>query len=252
MAGQHNYIQAIRAGEIGLINVPKKEKNHAICLAAVNVNGLDIYHVPKYMRSETIHYAAVYQNALALKFIDHEYLKEKPELVEMAVSRQGQMFHWLAKHLPDVITYNVCRKAVNASGSALSHVPSEHLTKELVKIAALNDGSALNIVFTSTNPEVKEAISEVISEIPLKHLPDHFKRYDICKAQVSKQGRQLKHVPFSLIDEAMIECALTSNPWAIEYVPITFNNLACVLNIIKNKLVPGELFAHIEAEPEFI
>jgi hypothetical protein len=39
------------------------------------------------MRSETIHYAAVYQNAQALRFIAPEYLKEKPELVEMAVSR---------------------------------------------------------------------------------------------------------------------------------------------------------------------
>lgn len=252
MDGQQNYIEALRAGEIGLINVPKKAKNHAICLAAVNVNGLDIYHVPKYMRSETIHYAAVYQNAQALKFIASDYLASKPELVEMAVSRQGQMFAWLVKNVPEIITYNICRKAVNASGSALRYVPVQHINKDLVKIAALNDGSALNAVFTSTNPEVKEAINEVIHDIPLKHLPDHFKSYEICKAQVEKQGRQLRYVPFSMIDEAMIEVALEANPWAIEYVPITFKNLACVLNIIKNKLVPGELFAHIEAEPEFI
>ena len=59
-------------------------------------------------------------------------------------------------------------------------------------------------------------------------------------------------LPFGLIDDAMIEAALIANPWAIEYVPITSKNLSCVLNIVKNKLAPDELFSHIEAEPEFI
>ena len=247
-----NYIELIRAGEIGLKEVPRKEKNHSICLAAVNMNGLELYHVPKYMRSETIHYAAIYQNAKAITYVDSDYLCHHQELIEIAVGRKGNVLKWLITEIPGAVTYSVCTKAVRSSGAALAYVPENFLDKDLIRVAVENDASALNVLFKYHSAQIKEAIADVLGSIPLKHLPDHFKNYEVCFNQVKAQGRQLKYVPLPLTDEVMIEAALVSNPWAIEYVPITFSDLPAVVSLIANNTIPSDLYSHIEGGVEIV
>lgn len=247
-----NYIESIRSGDMGLVEVPRKSKTHSICLAAVNQNGLDLYHVPKYMRSETIHYAAVYENAKAIEFIDSDYLVHHQDLVTFAVSRKGQVLKWLLSEAPSLVTYDVCLKAVRSSGSSLAYVPESMLDESLIRVAVENDASALNVLFKYNADSVKRAIGNVINSIPLKHLPDHFKSYEICLNQVSEQGRQLRYVPFPLIDERMVEAALNSNPWAIEYVPITFSDDSTVTSLISGGTLPHHLYEHIEGGVEIV
>ena len=247
-----NYLEAIRTGDIQLLDVPKKSKTHALCLAAVNRNGLDLYHVPKYLRTETIQYAAVFQNAEAIKLVDADSLKSNPDLLVIAAGRKGHLLTWMVKTVPEVITYDLCLKAVRSAGCALSFVPEHYLDKRMIRAAVEADAAALNFVFTHHSDDVKAAIADVIEDIPLKHLPDHFKTYDVCLAQVSQQGRQLRYVPFPLIDKKMVGAALASNKWAVEYVPVTFSDLDTVISVMNDTALPSHLFDHIAAGVEIV
>lgn len=241
-----NYIELLRSRLICLQEVPRKEKTHSICLAAVNINGLDLYHVPNFLRSQTVIYAAIYQNALALKYLDNTFLQENPELLKIAVSRKSESFRIINTNWPDLITTDLCMTAVRASGSNLRLIPDSQLTHELIVVAAQNDASALIGLRFLANPDICALIKSIAHNIPLKHLPDHFKTYSICYNQVSKQGRQLKYVPDQFLDENMVGAAVTSNEWAIEFVPVYFKHLACVTKITNNPQFPKELFSHIE------
>lgn len=242
-----NYISQLRAGEIGLLEVPKAAKTHAICLAAVNRNGLDIYHVPTHFRSETVIWAAVYQNPAAIQYVDKAFLLQNPELVKIAASRKADSLKIIQKHCPELISYAIYLSAVRASGANIRLVPDEFITEELLLIAAENDPSALGGIRFFSNQKLAELIKSVVPKISLKYLPDHYKTYEICLNQVSKQGRLLKYVPDAYVDENMVEAAISSNGWAIEYVPLTFSDLSCVNELIVSGNIPKQLYSHIES-----
>lgn len=233
---EDDYLAKIRAGDIGLNKVPKSLKTHRICLAAVHVSGKELYHIPKYMRSDTIYYSAIFNDPQALKYADPDYLLEHEEMVGMALSRDGTLLKWLSEHASNAINYVVCKKAVNAYGSAIQWVPDKFIDADLIKLAILRDGNVLHLYIHQ-----EDLIKSVINDISLKYIPDHLKTYDICISQVSHQGRLLKYVPLHLIDDKMIIAAVESNTWAIEYVPLSYRHLACVKNVTITEEMPWYL-----------
>ena len=229
-------VDQVRAGEISLQNLSRSEKTHGICLAAVQFNGLAIQHVPKYLRSLPIYFSAVYQNANAIKWVPWETVNKHPELLQLALGRKGTLMEWAAKNHRDRLTKEMCQLAVNSHGMAVKWVPDRFRDAEMVRTAVIRDGMVL--LALEENPAF---IKEIASQIALKYLPDQFKTKELCLEQVRKQGRVLQHVPADLIDDEILEAALASNPWALEFVPITKAWSPAVQAAIKSGACPEHL-----------
>ena len=232
------YIEQIRSGSISLQFVPRKEKSHALCLAAVHRNGLELYHVPNHFRSEAVCFTAIFQAPEALRYLSIETLDAYPDLVDLAVSRKGTLLEWVASKAPDHLRKSVIEKAVNNYGYAIKWAPTELLCKEIIRTAVLRDGRVLHALGQNI-----KLVEDLLPEICIKHLPDEFKTYKTCLAQVSDQGRLLQYVPLRFIDEPLVEAALESNIWALEFIPATHSNCKAVEIAIESGNAPAHMVA---------
>ncbi|MCG8437944.1 MAG: hypothetical protein MI751_07655 [Pseudomonadales bacterium] len=242
MSNAETHLARIRAGEITLQHVPRKEKTHALCVAAVHMNGRDIINVPSHLRSKAVCYAAVYQNPMAIKAVPLAILQDEPGILELALGRNGTLLKWAAETegVTALLTERMCEKAVNSHGRSLQHVPPQLRTREMVRNAIIRDGALLMLL------EGKESlVGDLIEQIHIKHLPDQFKTEKRCLAQVKEQGRLLRYVPLRVMTEEIIEAALQSNPWAIEYVPATFADSAPVKAAIRRGGFPEKLLKNL-------
>lgn len=242
MNASEAYLDQIREGVTTLQYVPRKEKTHALCLAAVHKDGRDIVNVPLHLRSKAVCYSAVFQNAIAIKAVPIQVLEEEPGILELALGRQGTLLEWAATNqaTAKLLTEQMCQKAVNSHGGSLKYVPALFRSREMVRQAIIRDGSLLVLL---ANQEM--LVADLIDQIPLKHLPDQFKTREICLEQVSKQGRLLRYVPMRVMDEEIIQAALESNPWAIEYVPATFADFLPVRALMREEGLPRSLMRHL-------
>lgn len=235
------YIDQVRSGETSLQYIPRKEKTHAICLAAVHRDGAELYHVPQHLRSQAVCFTAVHQAPDAIRHLSVEFLDAFPDLVDLAVSRKGTLLEWVARHAPAHLRRRVVEKAINSYGYAIQWAPADLLDKDLVRLAVSRDGRVLHALGQRNLSIVKD----LIPEICIKHLPDEFKTYDACLNQVASQGRLLQYVPLRLIDEALVEAALRSNPWALEFVPATFASSPAVEAAIASGDAPAHMAQNI-------
>jgi len=236
MMNRDDYLAAIRSGEMTLQGVPRKDKDHQLCLAAVHANGRDLKNVPKHFRSKAVCYSAVFQNADAIKFVPQEILEEEAGILELALGRKGTLLEWAAEHAAALLTKRLCEKAVNSYGLAIKWVPTDFRTKEMVRTAVIRDG----IVLMALQGE-DQMIQDVAHEVSIKHLPDQFKTREICLAQVAKQGRLLQYVPLRILDDDILDAALNSNPWAMEFVPAHLASSPAVKDAILRGGVPKHM-----------
>ncbi|MCH2089491.1 MAG: hypothetical protein MK175_20100 [Pseudoalteromonas sp.] len=216
---RQDIINRLKLGDISLNQVDKKIKNYKVCLVAVNLDGLSLYHVPKRYKDTVMCKAAVYKNVAAIKFVPSHIIKNS-DILSVCVNRQAGIFPWLVKMHRELIDYQVCFKAVNASGMNIRFCPSELIDEKMVKIAIERDGRSFDFI-----PK-KFKSRDLVKHISIKRLPEQLMTYEHCLSEVKTQGRLLKYVRFDLIDEDMVNAALANNEWALEFVPITFNYLA--------------------------
>ena len=238
-----DYLADVRSGSISLREVPRKAKRFAVCMAAVRRDGMELYHVPKYHRVEPLLYAAFSHTPEAIRFCDLETFERAPGALMMAVRTRPTILGWLAKNVPEAISFEICEAAVKADGSSITHVPKGLLTVELIQYAAMSNGKVLTTLIGHY-----DLVREIAHKISLAHLPEELMDRDLCLAQVAKQGRLLRYVPLRFVDAPMIEAALTSNPWAVEYVPRHYADLPAVKAVLASGTVPKEKCDFLECE----
>lgn len=219
-----------------LQNTPRQAKRFRDCLLAVRRNGLELRHVPRQMRSDFLVRTAVAQNPLAIKFMLREDLLARPHLLEMALKRAGTLLEWAVAAYPELVNENLCHIAVNSHGSAITAVPRELLSSELLRLAIKRDGSVLTLL---TGHE--QLFADMAHEIPLKYLPEDLASYDRCLADVTHQGRLLRYVPEAMRDARMVTAALIQNRWAIDYVPPSMQHLPIVQETLDDDSVPESI-----------
>ncbi|WP_299948216.1 DUF4116 domain-containing protein [uncultured Microbulbifer sp.] len=234
-ACMRDYLAEVRSG-LSLRDVPRKAKSFRTCFAAVQRDGLELYHVPKYHRVEPILYSAFHKSADSIRFCDLETFERAPDALLMAVRSRPSLLIWLSRNVPDAISPELCEAAVKADGFAITQVPKIFITPELVKLAAVSNGKVLSTLIGHY-----DLVRDVAPQISLAHLPEELMTREICFEQVSKQGRLLKYVPLSLMDNQLVLAALDSNPWAIEFVPITFSELPEVKAVVESNDMPKSL-----------
>ena len=168
------------------------------------------------------------QAGYAIRFVP-EHILRSTDLVKVAIAKDGRQLEWLKDNLPDLITDEICTAAVNSCGYAVKYVPEECVNADLATLAVMRDGKA----FYSLPKQFQT--KELVSKISIKYLPDELKEYKHCMGECIKQGRMLQYVPLHLIDEKMIEAALVRNSWALEFVPIQFKELDCVISVLEQE-----------------
>jgi len=72
-----------------------------------------------------------------------KYMQQTPELCELAVSLHGGAIKYVD---PKLVTYDICKKALQTNGLALAHLPREFYCEEFYHLAVSHTGWAIKYV----------------------------------------------------------------------------------------------------------
>lgn len=223
---------------ISLATIPKDEKTFKLCMTAVRHDGLELCHVPKRFRQENLCKTAVYQNAMAVQFVPENVIANS-DMLSFACSRHAWVFNWAKQYWPGYVDYDVSMASVKAHGLNIKYVDESLVDLDMALLAVQNDGRSFNCL-----PD-RFKTKELISSICIKFLPDNLKTYEACMRDIGMQGRMIKYVPVHFIDEDMVNLALSKNPWALEFVPVTFYDLDSYRESL-------EQLRELDASPDFV
>jgi hypothetical protein len=181
---------------------------------AVQQNGLALQFVNiEYITDKIIEFA-VQQNGLALQFVDIEYLTDK--IIELAINNNGFALQY-ALHEDYMLTYNLCKLAVQKEALALLYVPHENKTIELCMIAVQSNPNTLRYV-PNRIKTVELCMIAVQSNPLLLQFVDYSINYDMCKLAVQNNYCALQYVPSKFQTEEIINIAFQSNYTALKYI----------------------------------
>ena len=192
-------ILAVQHHPLALRYVPGDVQDEAICLTAVEMNGLALRFVRKQTREICL--AAVLENGLAVK-----YVKGKHRLLSLLAVRQNG----LALRFIESQDEEICLAAVIQDGRAWKFV--KHRT-EMIDLAAVKHDGANLMFFKLQTPALCLAAVKQCGQA-LSYVKN--KTHEICRAAVIQDGRAIDYVPEQT--EELICLAIGSHPGAIHCV----------------------------------
>ena len=181
---------------------------------AVKQNGLALQFIDNEYLTDKIIELAVQQNGLALQFVDIEYLTDK--IIELAINNNGFALKY-ALHENYILTYDLCKLAVQKEALAILYVPHQNKTIELCMIAVLSNASSLRYVPNQIKT-VELCMIAVQSNPLLLQFVDYSITYDMCKIAVQNNSSALKFVPSKFQTKEIINIAFQSNYTALKYI----------------------------------
>ena len=144
--------------------VPDEHKTYELCLAAAQHSGSSVKNLPEEYYSEELCLAIVQHSSANFDTIPKNKLTEKVCL--LAISHGSRYGGTILSKIPhELITQEMCDKAIEKSIWSLEGVPEKFVTKEiLMHVAAVAPGR-----LSDNFPErfrTKEFISEIVSRYP--------------------------------------------------------------------------------------
>lgn len=126
------------------------------------------------------------------------------------------------KNLPnELITEEMCKKAVEQGGYALNYVPEGFKTEEICRIAVRQNGWLL------------------------EYVPEKFKTEELCKLAVEQDGTALHYVPEELKTKELYLLAMREDPYVLDIIPTEIVEEEACKRVLENgwylDYVPKEL-----------
>ena len=157
-------LQAVSVDSGSFEYVPDEHKTYELCLAAAQHSGSSVKNLPEEYYSEELCLAIVQHSSANFDTIPKNKLTEKVCL--LAISHGSRYGGTILSKIPhELITQEMCDKAIEKSIWSLEGVPEKFVTKEiLMHVAAVAPGR-----LSDNFPErfrTKEFISEIVSRYP--------------------------------------------------------------------------------------
>ena len=147
-------------------------------------------------------------------------IAQTPESVTASVLAWGPSIAFVHNNL---VTYDLCRKAVEGHSSAICSIKPHLLPPDqyydICLLAMQKNGRNLQYI-----PQNQEIADTAIKNAcwALAHCADQFKTYDNCMSAVTRNGQLLQHVPAELIDQEMCKAATRTKYVCLEHIPPNF------------------------------
>ncbi len=246
-------LEMVQRSGCNLEFVPEEFKTYELCLEAVKKDGDALEYVPEKHKTTELSIAAIKKVGYTLKYVPEELKTD--ELCDIATNKAERAFTWtpveylfkkieqygslhLLKDMPELMTYDLCFKAVKKNDDALQYVPDKYKTVELCFEAGKHNN------FANVSEYVPDNLVELFGESKLC-VDDTLEKFF---SEAIKNGSHiLKFVPegmktYELCLEAVISDELG---WTVEYVPENFKQAICLEAVKHNgaalNRVPEEL-----------
>ena len=123
----------------------------------------------------------------------------------------------------DKLDKNIYKYCLFHGLKIIHEIPKDIFDEEIVKI--ILDQNINNILKISKymNEDTWSFVVENY-EGTLKFVPFEFKNYFLCEKAVKKDGKNIFHVPASIIDENLCLISLEKNSNNLQYIPVRFLN----------------------------
>ena len=119
----------------------------------------------------------------------------------------------------DLVTYELCKKAVGGVYTAIEFVPKEYFTEELICLALRQNGTALRWVPNEYRSPKICKIAVLEDGEALKWVPDHLKTMELCREALKKVPLPLDVVPFKHRTIDICKRAIEYDPSSLNKVP---------------------------------
>lgn len=189
--------------------VPLENITYELCLSAVEENGEAYQFVPAKYRTNELSQIAFNKDHWSIKYIPPEFITG--DMAKAAISDSGYLLEFIPENLR---TEDICLLAVSDVDTALSHVPQNILSKQII-LATIENASNYD--------------RSILQRIPSEYID-----YDICLADVKRNGDNLQYVPEHLKNQELCRLAVQTSSRCAQYIPHDFFDPDICLAIVKD------------------
>ena len=211
------YIERLRVIEALLLNTSLSDYTDELCLDSLKLSRTFIHSInAEYLDSSL----ELWKKIVTL---NGSFLRDMPqhffcaEIIELALqSNAAAALQVLNLRVPELITYDYCKTAVQQTGRALRYVPDEYRTDEIYLWGVCSDGEGLDEDFPRHLLSKKlcqfviSKNSYAIADVPYKYL-----NYHICYTAAERQGDMvpfiMNYIPKKYLRKELIRMLLSKS-----------------------------------------
>ena len=200
---------------------------------------------PAFRPSETYFLEYISTQRISFKLKD---LLQWEDVCEQVLKINGRFLEDIPNNL---ISYNLCKIAVQNDGFALRYVPKEYMTEELCLIAVNHDPFAIGFIPETIITQEMCLAAVKGSGYVLRYIPKYLLTHELCKIALEDRPDGIKYVPSELIDNELTQLSLETYRMErlLSHIPIDKRTYAVCLKAVNHdgrelEYVPDEFKTH--------
>jgi hypothetical protein len=175
------------------------------------------------IKSFLVHHHMINIQLFSFRYIPDKY--KSYEMCKLAVQKTGSLLHYIKEPF-----YNeeLCKLAVENIGEALEYVPYKDRDENLCRIASqsertITDGSVLEYIpqYLHTEEICKNAVNRNVYELRFIS-PYKQQRYGLFSLAIKKNPHAIRLIPHFYLTQKLCDLAYNKNKYMIHYIPDEF------------------------------